>query len=188
MNLPNLLTLSRIGFAVVLVVILQEQTLSGNILALVIFTIASLTDFYDGYLAKTRGLISDFGKIMDPIADKVLLLSVFGVLASIGRLSWWVFIIITFREVAVTISRLLAMREGRVIAAERTGKIKTVIQMTSVFVILFYLIAEKSQALWFYNYQKSWSQVNEALILLAVVMTVYSGIDYFRHHLPRSSK
>ena len=75
MNLPNILTLSRIGFAFVLVYLLLLNSLTGNIWAAVLFTVASLTDFYDGYLAKKRGLVSNFGKIMDPIADKVLILS-----------------------------------------------------------------------------------------------------------------
>ena len=106
MNLPNVLTLSRIVLAVVLVFLLEENSSMGNILAVIVFAIASLTDFYDGHLAKTRGLVSDFGKIMDPIADKILLLSAFGVLAHIGMIAWWMFIVIAIREILVTVSRL----------------------------------------------------------------------------------
>jgi CDP-diacylglycerol--glycerol-3-phosphate 3-phosphatidyltransferase len=183
MNLPNILTVSRIVFAIVLVFLLEEGTQIGNILAVIIFTIASLTDFYDGHLAHKRGLVSDFGKIMDPVADKILLLSVFGVLAHIGMIAWWMFIVIAVREVLVTGSRLMACRKGQVLAAERAGKIKTVVQITAVSVILLYLVAQQSElcSFWFYNVQRIWLNVNYCLMLAAVVLTVYSGIEYFRN-------
>jgi len=182
MNLPNILSLSRIVFAVILIFLLQEGTQTGNILAVIVFTIASLTDYYDGHFAKKRGLVSDFGKIMDPVADKILLLSVFGVLAHIGMIAWWMFIVIAIREVWVTASRLKACRQGKVIAAERAGKIKTVVQIVAVSAILLYLVAQQSEfcSFWFYNVQRAWLNVNYGLMLLAVILTVYSGIDYFR--------
>ena len=112
MNLPNILTISRIVLAVVLVFLLEESSSTGNILAVIVFAIASLTDFYDGHLAKKRGLVSNFGKIMDPIADKILLLSAFGVLAHIGMIAWWMFIVIAIREILVTASRLCGHASG----------------------------------------------------------------------------
>jgi len=183
MNLPNILTLSRIVMAVVLIFLLEQGSATGNILAVVVFTIASLTDFYDGHLAKTKGLISDFGKIMDPIADKFLLLSTIGVLAHIGMIAWWMFIVIAAREILVTASRLLAMRQGLVLAAEHAGKIKTVVQIIAVSAILLYLVAQQSEfcSYWFFNVQRIWADVNYSLMILAVILTVYSGIDYFRH-------
>lgn len=182
MNLPNILTISRIVMAVVLVFLLEKGSSTGNILAVIVFTAASLTDFYDGHLAKTKGLVSDFGKIMDPIADKILILSVFGVLAHIGMIAWWMFIVIAVREVAVTVSRLVIMRQGKVLAAERAGKIKTVVQIIAVSFILLYLVAQDAEycSFWFYNVQRIWGGVNYALMILAVILTVYSGIDYFR--------
>jgi CDP-diacylglycerol--glycerol-3-phosphate 3-phosphatidyltransferase len=98
MNIPNALTLSRIVLALVIVTLLEKNSLGGNIAAVIVFAVASLTDFYDGYLAKRWGLVSDFGKIMDPIADKILLLSIFGVLAYIGMIPWWMFMVIAIRE------------------------------------------------------------------------------------------
>ena len=183
MNLPNILTFSRIVFAVVLIFLLEESSQIGNILALIVFVIASLTDFYDGHLAKKRGLISDFGKIMDPVADKILLLSVFGVLAHIGKIAWWMFIVIAIREVLVTGSRLWAMRQGQVLAAERAGKIKTVVQITAVLAILINLVAQQSEycSFWFYSAQRIWDSINDFLMFVAVILTVYSGIDYFRN-------
>ena len=156
MNLPNILTLSRIVLAIVLVFLLEQRSSIGNILSVVVFTIASLTDFYDGHLAKQRGLVSDFGKIMDPIADKILLLSTFGVLAHIGMMDWWMFIVIAVREILVTVSRLCVMCcKGQVLAAERAGKIKTVTQIVAVSVILLYLVAQQSHfcSFWFYHVQ-----------------------------------
>jgi len=179
MNLPNVLTLSRIFFAAILVILLEANTIMGNIGAIVIFTIASLTDFYDGYLAKTYGLISNFGKIMDPIADKVLLLSVFGVFAHLHLIAWWMFAVIAIREIVVTVSRLMAMRQGMVLAAERAGKIKTVVQMMAVSFILIYLVAQQSIA-WFGQVQTAWWIFNQGLMWAAVILTVYSGIEYFR--------
>src|SRR5665213_527043 len=109
MNLPNVLTISRMVLAIVLIFLLEQNSWTGNLLAVIVFAIASFTDFCDGHLARTRGMASDFGKIMDPIADKVLILSVFGVLAHMGIIAWWMFIVIAIREVLVTVSRLLAM-------------------------------------------------------------------------------
>lgn len=183
MNLPNVLTLSRIVLAIVLIFLLEESSSIGNILALIVFAIASLTDFYDGHLAKKRGLVSDFGKIMDPVADKILLLSAFGVLAHIGMIAWWMFLVIAVREILVTASRLLAMRQGQVLAAERAGKTKTVVQIIAVSAILLYLVAQQSEYCvpWFHNAQRVWASLNYGLMILAVILTIYSGIDYFRN-------
>jgi CDP-diacylglycerol--glycerol-3-phosphate 3-phosphatidyltransferase len=181
MNIPNILTLSRIVLAVVLIFLLEENSTTGTIWAAIVFVVASLTDFCDGHMAKTRGLVSDFGKIMDPVADKVLLLSAFGVLAHIGMIAWWIFIVIAIREILVTISRFLAMHQGHVLAAERAGKIKTVIQIIAVLAILFYLVAQQTESHWFYHVQRPWQSINQGLSLAAVILTVYSGIEYFRN-------
>jgi CDP-diacylglycerol--glycerol-3-phosphate 3-phosphatidyltransferase len=183
MNLPNVLTISRVVLAIVLIFLLEEGSSTGNILAAIVFAIAASTDFCDGHLAKTRGAVSNFGKIMDPIADKILLLSAFGVLAYIGMIAWWMFIVIAIREILVTTSRLVIMRKGQVLAAERSGKIKTVVQITAVSVILLYLVAQQSEycSYWFYNAQRIWLGVNYVLMLAAVILTVYSGVDYFRN-------
>lgn len=184
MNLPNILTLSRIVLAVVLVFLLEQGSAMGNILAVVVFSMAALTDYYDGYFAKKQGLVSDFGKIMDPIADKILLLSTFGVLAHIGMIDWWMFIVIAVREITVTVSRLYVMRtKGQVLAAERAGKIKTVTQIIAVSVILLYLTAQQSAfcSSWFYNVQNLWRMLIDVLMWAALILTVYSGVEYYRN-------
>ena len=90
---------------------------------------------------------------------------------------------IAIREMAVTASRLLAMRQGQVLAAEHAGKIKTVVQIIAVSVILLYLVAQESAycSSWFYSVQRIWLNVNDVMMFAAVILTVYSGIDYFRH-------
>ncbi|MBF0504666.1 MAG: CDP-diacylglycerol--glycerol-3-phosphate 3-phosphatidyltransferase [Candidatus Omnitrophica bacterium] len=184
MNIPNILTMSRIVLALVLVFLLKQGSEAGNIMAVVVFIIASLTDYFDGHLAKSQGLVSDFGKIMDPIADKVLLLLTLGVLAHLGMIDWRMFAVIAAREILVTASRLCAMLcHGRVLGAEGAGKIKTVIQMMAVLVILLYLVARGSDfcAGWFSHVQKNWESLINMLMWAAVILTVYSGGEYFRN-------
>jgi len=183
MNLPNVLTISRIVLAILLVFLLEERSPVGNILAFIVFAIASLTDFCDGHLARRKGLVSDFGKIMDPIADKILLLSIFGVFAHLGIIDWWMFGIVAAREVLITASRLSAMRQGQVLSAERAGKIKTVAQIIAVLVILLFLIASQNAFCsgWFYSVQVVWAGSIKVLMMIVVAITVYSGIDYFCH-------
>lgn len=182
MNLPNILTMSRIAAAAVIASLLLNNNSNGAALATVIFIAASVTDFYDGYLAKTSGQVSDFGKIMDPIADKVLVLTVFGALAYLGLLAWWMVMVIAAREVAVTVSRLKAMAQGRVLAAETMGKIKTVFQMASVSLALLFLTVEQSAfaQTWFYKVDLPWRGVINLFMLVSVVLTLVSGIAYFR--------
>ena len=182
MSLPNILTISRIVFAFFIVLLLLANTLAGHIAAAILFTIAAWTDFYDGYLAKRQGLSSDFGKIMDPISDKVLMLAVFGVLAHLGMVAWWMVIAMAAREVAVTVSRLRAMAQGQVLAAESAGKIKTVCQMLTIAAILLFLIFEQSvfTADWFYRVEIGWRSLIHILMAASVFLTVGSGAVYFR--------
>lgn len=183
MNLPNILTLSRIFLAFFIVLFLLSNTLGGYIVAAILFVAASITDFYDGYLAKKMGLISDFGKIMDPIADKVLMLSVFGVAAYLGMVEIWMVLLIALREIAVTVSRLKVMSQGRVIAAEAAGKIKTVCQIVTIIAILLFLIFEQSafSSGWFYRVDVAWRSFINVFMMISLVLTVYSGAVYFKN-------
>ena len=182
MNLPNFLTVSRFFLTVVFAALLYQNSLFSTVLAAFVFTAAALTDYYDGKIAKTRKLITDFGKIMDPIADKVLMLSAFFIFTQMGVVAAWMFAIIFLREVAVTASRLLAARNGLVLAAERLGKIKTVLQIVSVSFILLFLILEKSlfQAQGWYRAEDISLNVIQCLMLLTVGVTLASGISYFK--------
>ncbi len=182
MNIANILTLSRIVLAAVIVWLLLLNSLNANIMATVLFIVAALTDFYDGHLAKKQGLISDFGKIMDPIADKVLLLSMFWVFAVLGMIEGWMVVVIAVREIGVTADRLWMMQRGQVLAAEKAGKIKTVCQITAVSVILLYLIVDQSAWAmnWFYQIQQAWHGVINALMFATLCVTIYSGVAYVK--------
>lgn len=170
MNLANVLTVSRIFFAGLIAVLLLQQHFWAYVLATVFFTIAALTDYYDGYWARRKKLISDFGKIMDPIADKVLLLTLFGVFAVMGLMAWWMLIVIALREVLVTVDRLILMKAGKVLAAEKAGKVKTVLQIVAVSLLLIYLMT-----------QFNWLMLPiQILLWMVVLITVFSGLMYLR--------
>ena len=183
MNLPNILTLSRFVFAALIFGLLLYNTLASIVAATVFFLIASITDYYDGYLAKKLGLISDFGKIMDPIADKVLMIVVFAALAYLGMMDWWMLAAIAIREVTVTVSRLRAISKGQVLAAEQAGKIKTVCQMVSIGTALLFLICEQSSFArpWFYRSEPIWRGFVQLMMIISVLLTVSSGLSYFRN-------
>ena len=190
MTLPNILTLSRLVFAALIVWLLCQYSLAAYVAAAVLFAGAALTDFYDGHLAKKSGLTSDFGKIMDPIADKVLILSVFFVLTYTGMVEAWMVLLIAVREICVTASRLRAMSRGQVLAAEKAGKIKTVFQIISISVVLLFLIAEESPwtAAWFFQVQSLGQEVINFLMVVTVFLTVGSGAAYFKNQWTNSQR
>jgi CDP-diacylglycerol---glycerol-3-phosphate 3-phosphatidyltransferase len=164
LNLPNVLTVVRILLVPVLVATLLAATASGDLLAAVVFVVASLTDALDGWIARRRRAESTFGKLMDPLADKLLVVAALVSLVSLDRLSAWVAMVIIAREFAVTGLRQLAMEEGHVMPASVWGKIKTVAQIAMVLVLI--AVDHRTAAV-------------DALIYVTVVVTVVSGADYF---------
>jgi CDP-diacylglycerol--glycerol-3-phosphate 3-phosphatidyltransferase len=164
LNLPNLLTVLRIMLVPVLVVALLGNTPSGDVLAAVVFALASLTDFIDGYLARSRGSITTFGKLMDPLADKLLIVAALLALVSLNRLAAWVAMVIIARELAVTVLRLGATQAGVVMAASMFGKVKTCLQIAAILAV----IAVHGKPLWV-----------SLLLYVTVLVTVLSGLDYF---------
>jgi CDP-diacylglycerol--glycerol-3-phosphate 3-phosphatidyltransferase len=165
LNVPNVLTVIRILLVPVLVVALLEKTGNGDLLAAIVFAVASLTDAIDGYLARSRNWVTTFGKLMDPIADKLLIIAALVALVSLGRLEAWVAMVIIAREFAVTVLRVAAgAQQGIVIPASSFGKLKTATQVVMVMA----LIAVDEHSVW----------VN-VLVYLTVVVTVLSGADYF---------
>jgi CDP-diacylglycerol---glycerol-3-phosphate 3-phosphatidyltransferase len=164
LNLPNVLTVLRILLVPVLVVALLGNTPEGDVLAAVVFALASLTDFADGYLARTRGSVTTFGKLMDPLADKLLIIAALLSLVSLGRLPAWVAMVIIARELAVTVLRLGATQAGVVMAASLFGKVKTCLQIAAILAV----IAVPGEPLWV-----------SLLLYAAVLVTVLSGLDYF---------
>jgi len=165
LNLPNVLTLLRILLVPVLVVALLDETANGDLMAAIVFALASVTDAMDGYLARTRNAITSFGKLMDPIADKLLIIAALVALVSLHRLAAWVAMVIIARELTVTITRMQATQQGVVIAANWWGKSKTIVQVATIFFLI--AVGEPSPA---------WV---DGLVYGAVVITIVSGIDYF---------
>jgi len=164
LNLPNLLTVLRIMLVPVLVVALLGNTPAGDVLAAVVFALASLTDFVDGYLARAREEITNFGKLMDPLADKLLIVAALVSLVSLHRLAAWVAMVIITRELAVTVLRMGASQSGVVVASNMFGKVKTCLQIAAILAV----IAVHGQPLWV-----------SALLYAAVAVTVLSGLDFF---------
>jgi CDP-diacylglycerol--glycerol-3-phosphate 3-phosphatidyltransferase len=164
LNLPNFLTLLRILAVPVVVVALVGETPNGDALAAAVFALAALTDGLDGYFARSRDSVTSFGKLMDPIADKLLIIAALVSLVSLDRLQAWVAMVIIAREVAVTAMRAVAAERGVVISASWLGKLKTVLQIGAVFA----LIAANPAPAWV-----------DALVYVAVAVTLVSGADYF---------
>lgn len=181
MNLPNALTMSRFVWTIIFIYLLGRNSLSATVMAAVVFTIAALTDLLDGYVAKKKGLITDFGKIMDPVADKFLILAAFIMFVQMGVLEAWMVILIFVREVAVTVSRIGRLRRGQVIAAEKAGKIKTTFQILSVSIVLIFLILEKSDMSqdWSQSVENRWGLLINSMMFATVLLTVNSGVSYF---------
>ena len=181
MNLPNKLTVSRIILTFVFMFFLFSKGLTSKSLALVVFIAAALTDLFDGMIAKSRNLITDFGKIMDPIADKILVLAAFLSFIQLQLIPAWCVIVIIGRELIITSLRLFAFSKGVVIAASKGGKHKTVSQMAAIIIILASLVFKDVMKAYFF-----WSPVFDKVIgsiiylsmLSTVMLTIISGISY----------
>jgi CDP-diacylglycerol--glycerol-3-phosphate 3-phosphatidyltransferase len=163
-NVPNVLTVLRILLVPVLVVALLDETPNGDLLAAIVFAIASLTDAIDGYLARSRQWVTSFGKLMDPVADKLLVIGALLALVSLNRVAAWVAMVIIAREFAVTVLRIAATQQGVIIPAGTFGKAKTIMQVAMVFA----LIVVDRGAVWL-----------DVFVYLTVAVTVASGADYF---------
>ena len=164
-NVANLLTMVRIVLVPVFVACLLAGGTAWRLMALATFCVASLTDLLDGRLARSRGLVTDFGKIADPVADKALTGAALICLSALGELPWWVTGVIMFREIGVTALRLVVIRRG-VIAASRGGKAKTLLQVIAI--CLYVLPATLSPP----------GIVRALVMAAAVVVTLVTGVDY----------
>lgn len=174
MNLPNKLTVFRIILVGVFMLFLFGHGVVSKMLALVTFLIASLTDFLDGYIAKKYNMITDFGKLMDPIADKILVLSAFLAFVEMELIPAWMVVIIIFREVSITGLRMSAVAKGKIIAADDGGKHKMVSQVFSIIAILLFLIFKEAGIKMFGIYKDAIF----ILMLITTALTLISGISY----------
>ena len=188
MNLPNKITVARILLIPVMIIIpflgLNEivfgDVTKGNLIVLIIFLVASFTDFLDGYLARKNNLVTTFGKFLDPIADKLLVLSALIMLVEQGIIPAWIPIIIAAREFIVSGIRMLAAGEGNVIAASWLGKVKTVSQMVAIALAFLstntfmqFIDGTLAGGALILNILMSLG------MLISVITTIYSGVDYF---------
>lgn len=195
MNLPNFLTLARIALSVLFVVALSFDWPHAYGAAFVLFLVASLTDFLDGWLARKYNLVTDFGKLMDPLADKILVTSALVLLAVDRLLPAWFVIFVLFREFLVTGIRMLALSTQTVIAADFWGKFKTVVQIVLVCLILgpigfremgWTALAEGRLGGWplWSNAMvwQPWAEISltHAAFLLTLLATALSGLLYLR--------
>ena len=167
MNLPNKLTTLRVIMIPFFVVfMLADMGRTGDYIALALFCLASLTDFFDGYLARKNHLVTNFGKFMDPLADKLLVGSAVICLIEMGRIPAWVVVILISREFIISGFRLIAADNGVVIAASMWGKFKTVCQMFMTIALILHLDTPV------------WAVVEQVLIWGSVALTIVSLVDY----------
>lgn len=180
MNLPNQLTLLRIFLVPIFVFFLLYDSIPNRFgYALVIFLAASASDFLDGHIARKYNLITNFGKLMDPLADKIIVMSAFICFVKLNLISVVNVIIILFREFAITSIRLLAVEQGKVIPANIWGKLKTVSQMCTIVYILTILTLD--EAIDFTSTSNSWMiLVASWLSDLSVILTIISGVIYVK--------
>ena len=190
MNLPNKLTISRIILAFIIIIILLCSEYLGSIfgfefpklfinemivvdskyfVAGALFIIASITDFLDGYIARKRNMITDFGKFIDAIADKILVNSVLIILASQGFIHPIIPVVLIVRDSIVNSIKMMAARNNRVVAAIKTGKVKTACLMVGIVLTLFYNLPFELIGL----------SVSKVLLFVATILSVISGIQYY---------
>ena len=163
MNLPNKLTLLRIVLILPFLLVLYLDVPFASYIALAIFVLASLTDMLDGQIARKRGLVTDFGKFADPLADKMLVTAAMLWFVEIGQMPGWALLVVIVREFAVSGLRMVASDKGRVIAAGWSGKVKTA--STMVCIVLMFLPIPAA--------------VNTLCVAVIVVTTICSGVEYF---------
>lgn len=207
MNLPNIITVARIGLAVLVIPLLLVDAFTPRLLAFIVFLIAAFSDLWDGHLARSRGLVTNLGKLLDPIADKLLLAATFVPFYMIshppgrddpfpwfgGAFPLWIMLIIFGRELFITLFRSYAARRGVIIAAGPAGKYKAVFQ--NIFIgsaILWYALhSAASNNGWDGSFWRGWQTFHFSFsvvtLSIAVVLTVYSMFGYvggYRSNLP----
>ena len=194
MNLPNKITVLRIFLVPIFMIVLFLPFESANIVGLFIFILASLTDSLDGHIARSRNLVTNFGKFLDPLADKLLVAAALIALVGMDKIPSWFATIVIAREFMVTGIRLLANGEGRVIAASIWGKIKTITQIIAISLLLLDWTAplahDESDVFMFNKLQNLVMTFGDApvantigilatvMIVVAIIITIFSGVDY----------
>lgn len=180
MNWANRLTVSRLGLTILFVIALNSQWGFGRTAALLLFAIAGITDYVDGEIARRYGFITDFGKLMDPLVDKVMIAAAFISLVPLNAIPAWAATIVVARDFLITGLRLMAATKGLVLPAERLGKHKTSWQIVTVVFFLLLLALQELQyatdeTTW---WLRAWNDGGQVLVWLTVLLTLYSGVTY----------
>ena len=178
MNWANRITLSRLALTVLFVVTLNSSWQYARTTALVIFLIAGLTDFVDGEIARRYGVITNFGKLMDPLVDKIMMAAAFISLVPLKAVPAWAATAVVARDFLITGLRLMASAEGRILPAERLGKQKTSWQIiTIIFFLALLSITElryaSENSIW---WMRAWSEAGPVLVWITVGLTIYSAL------------
>ena len=183
MNLPNQLTLSRLFLTFLFVAALSSDWRFAHTAALALFILAGITDYADGEIARRRNLVTDFGKLMDPLADKIMMAGAFICLVPRNALPAWFAVAIIGREFLITGLRLLAASKGVVLPAEKMGKHKTIWQIVTVCYLLTLLsVAEMERAGWLFAgtpWAYAWNFGGPFLLTLTLTLTLCSAFRYF---------
>ncbi len=166
---PNSLTLFRVAAVPIIVILLLSPNKFYSFIAALIFSAAAITDFLDGFFARQKGLVSNFGKVMDPIADKVLVSTSFIMLSALGWIPAWIVCIIIGREIAVTGLRSIIAQKGKDLSASSLGKYKTGFQIAAIIPLMIH----------FQHFTIDFHAIGTIFLWIALILTVWSGANYF---------
>jgi CDP-diacylglycerol--glycerol-3-phosphate 3-phosphatidyltransferase len=184
MNWANRLTLSRLLLTIIFVAALNSSWQYGRTLALVVFLIAGVSDFVDGEIARRYGIVTNFGKLMDPLVDKIMVAAAFISLVPLKAVPAWAATTVVARDFLITGLRMMASSKGKILPAEMLGKQKTSWQVVTVIFFLALLslhelrYANETSTWWFH----AWDQAGPILVWITVALTVYSGLGYAWRH------
>ena len=184
MNLPNRLTVARLFLTLCFVVVLSLEFPYHHTVAFAIFVLATLTDYFDGEIARRYNLVTNFGILMDPLVDKIMVTAAFITLIPRGVMPSWVAIVVIVREFLITGLRLLAAEKGQVLPSESLGKHKTSWQIATVLFFLLLLSTRElrptvEETAW---WQNAWRYGGDALLWITIGLTIYSGLGYLWRH------
>ena len=184
MNWANRLTVSRLALIIIFVAALNSAWVYGRTAALIIFLLAGITDFFDGEIARRYGSVTNFGKLMDPLVDKIMMAAAFISLVPLKAIPAWVATTVVARDFLITGLRLMASARGQILPAERLGKHKTSWQIITVVFFLVLLSAQElkyaeGESRW---WSYAWNEGGPLLVWIAVGFTVYSGLRYAWRH------
>jgi len=178
LNIPNILTMTRIAAIPLMAVLLMSPSQPAGFWAAAVFSLASVTDWLDGYLARRMGIVTIFGKFLDPIADKLIVMAALIMILPYGRVPAWMVLVILGREIIITGLRGIASSEGIVIQASDLGKFKTIFQLVAIIGLLLHYDYN-----WLFGIEHQLMHVNMHnvgmfFLWIATLLTVWSGMDY----------